>query len=221
MNMKWENKIREILSGDLPGEVSHRKMLPPGRKYSLPQEHQITRNSGILLLVFPEGNEIYTCLIRRPSYMKHHAGQIGFPGGQMEEPDATLLETALRETREEIGIDTDPLEVLGSLTPLYIQISNFFIFPFVAWTDQKPDFNVNTDEVEKLILFPFIRHLNASEWKEAEVDSSTGKLWVPSFNWEGNEIWGATAMILAEFLDLLAQNLSLNNEVHPGWHRTS
>ena len=203
MNMNWENRIKEALSGDLPGEISHRKMLPPGRKYSLPEEHQNSRNSGILLLIFPEGDEICTCLIRRPSYMKHHAGQIGFPGGQTEEPDTTLLETALREAHEEIGIDPDHLHILGSLTPLYIHVSKFMIFPFVAWMDQKPEFAVNIYEVEKLIIFPLIRHLNASERKEAEVSSSNGILRVPSFIWEDEVIWGATAMILVEFLDLL------------------
>jgi 8-oxo-dGTP pyrophosphatase MutT (NUDIX family) len=206
MDMNWKIKIEKALSGNLPGEKSHRKMLPDGRKYSFPEELRDIVYSGILLLLFPDGDEIYTCLIRRTASMKHHAGQIGFPGGKMEKTETTPLETALRECHEEIGIDPRNVLILGSLTPLDIPVSRFKIFPYVGWSDHKPVFILNSQEVEKLLFFPLIKDLSASERKYAEVTSAFGTVMAPCFYREGEVIWGASAMILAEFLDLLCKD---------------
>jgi 8-oxo-dGTP pyrophosphatase MutT (NUDIX family) len=205
MIINWKNRIEEALSGNLPGEISHRKMLPTGRKYSYPEDLLEMTNSGILLLLFPEGDELFTCLIKRPSSMKYHAGQIAFPGGKMEEADTTPLETAVRECHEEIGTDPGKVQILGALTPLCIPVSRFMIFPYVGWSDRKPDFSVSTHEVEKLLFFPLLKHLDASERKDAEVITAYGRVMVPSHTLQGEIIWGASAMILAELLDLLEE----------------
>lgn len=132
--------------------------------------------------------------------MKHHAGQIALPGGRIEKGE-TALETAFRETWEEIGISRDKIEIIGSLSELYVQVSRFQIKPFVGWLDKTPEFTINKNEVEKTISFPLKLITNAVE--EVEINSISGRLKVPCVLFEGEIIWGATAMILSEFYDVL------------------
>ncbi|MBW6481037.1 MAG: CoA pyrophosphatase [Bacteroidales bacterium] len=120
----WRTQIEELLKNCLPGENSHRKMLPPERELQMPSENQQALHSGVMLLLFPDKNDLYTCLIKRSALMKIHAGQIGLPGGRHEKMDASPRETALRETTEEIGLPAEKVTVLGSLTPLYVSVSN-------------------------------------------------------------------------------------------------
>ncbi len=132
--------------------------------------------------------------------MKHHAGQIALPGGKIEEGE-TALETALRETWEEIGLNRDQIKILGSLSALYVEVSRFQIHPFVGWLDKKPGFVINKNEVEKTISFPLKSMKNTFD--EVELETFTGKLNVPCIWFEGEIIWGATAMILSELADVL------------------
>lgn len=132
--------------------------------------------------------------------MKHHAGQIALPGGRNEEGE-TALETALRETREEIGVKPEQIEILGSLSEIYVQVSRFQILPFVGWLDKKPEFDINKNEVEKTISFPI--KLIRNSVNEVELNTISGRLKVPCVQFEGEIIWGATAMILSEFADIL------------------
>lgn len=200
--------IKKALSQTLPGQVSHRKMLPLNRRLSAkPDELKRIKHSSVLLLLFKDNNELNACLIKRPAHMKHHAGQIALPGGQIEKGE-TALETALRETREEIGITSDQVEILGSLSEIYVQVSRFQILPFVGWTDKKPEFDINKNEVERTISFPVETLKNIIE--EAEIETFTGKLKVPCFKFENEIIWGATAMILAEFYDTIHQFTATN-----------
>jgi 8-oxo-dGTP pyrophosphatase MutT (NUDIX family) len=195
--------IRKALSQTLPGLASHRKMLPLNRELEAGLDEQIRiKHSSVLLLLFVENEELKVCLIKRPEHMKHHAGQIALPGGRIEKGE-TALETAFRETWEEIGISSDQIEILGSLSELYVQVSRFQIHPFVGWLDKKPEFTINRNEVEKAILFPLKNFKNAFE--EAELKTVSGQLKVPCIKYEGEIIWGATAMILYEFYDALKQ----------------
>lgn len=132
--------------------------------------------------------------------MKYHAGQIALPGGRIEKGE-TALETALRETYEEIGIPSGQITILGSLSELYVPVSKFLIHPFVGWLKQKPKFVINHNEVEKTVVFPLMRFSNTFE--EEELETVTGKLKVPCIHFNGEIIWGATAMILSEFYDIL------------------
>ncbi len=193
--------IKKALSQTLPGSTSHRKMLPINRELVANSDEQtLLKNSSVLLLLYPENNELHVCLIKRPVHMKHHAGQIALPGGRIEK-DETALETALRETQEEIGILPIEIEILGTLSELYVQVSRFQIHPFVGWINQKPEFIIDKNEVEKTISFPLKNMENAIE--EVELKTILGTLKVPCFQFEGEIIWGATAMILSEFYDLL------------------
>lgn len=193
--------IKQALKKKLPGSSSHRKMLPPNRPLTVAaQNPKYLKHSSVLLLLFEDNEELFACLIKRPQHMKHHAGQIALPGGRVEEGE-TALETALRETHEEIGISPDKITILGSLSELYVAVSQFLIHPFVGWLDKKPEFSVNYDEVEKTVVFPLLRFNNIFE--EVELETVTGKLKVPCIHYNGEVIWGATAMILSEFYDTL------------------
>jgi 8-oxo-dGTP pyrophosphatase MutT (NUDIX family) len=198
-----KQQITEMLKSDLPGANAHQRLLPPGRKLSATlQPGQQMKYSSVLLLLFPDGGKIYTCLTRRNLHMKDHPGQVSFPGGKIEEGESPEL-TAIREAQEEVGISPLDVNLLGRLSELYIPISGYVIFPYVGWMDKKPDFVLNTDEAEKLILFPVQDFLQKEEIKYTEMETSTGLLTVPYYPFDGEIIWGATAMILAEFFEVL------------------
>lgn len=205
MNNIYRN-ISKRLQEKLPGETSHEKMLPPGRKLkATPSDLKQIKYSSVMVLLFQEEKELMVTLIKRPKHMKHHAGQIAIPGGRIE-TNETAVETALRETREEIGIYSNQIEVLGQLSKLYVEVSSFQIQPFVGWLKQRPTINNCPNEVEKTLFFP-IRKLKTPH-DTIELDTLTGKLLVPAVHFEGEIIWGATAMILSELYDLIESHLN-------------
>jgi 8-oxo-dGTP pyrophosphatase MutT (NUDIX family) len=204
MPISKEN-IKKALAGNLRGILSHQKMMPPNRKLrAADSDKKRLKPSSVLLLLFVENDELFVCLIKRPVTMKHHAGQVALPGGR-HEPGETPLETALRETWEEIGITAGKIEILGSLSELFVDVSGFLIHPFVGWLSEKPTFKINPAEVEKTLLFPLLKFKD--ELDETELETISGKLKVPCFHFEGEIIWGATAMILAEFYDAVEDGI--------------
>ncbi len=193
--------IKKALLENLPGAASHKKMLPPNRVLKAASNKKNTlKQSSVLLLLYIENDELTACLIKRSSHMKHHAGEIALPGGRIEKGE-TAVKTALRETYEEIGIQPDEIEILGSLSEFYVEVSRFQIQPFVGWLNKKPEFKINSNEVEKTILFPINKF--KAPFSEIELETISGKLKVPCIKFDGEIIWGATAMILSEFVDIL------------------
>lgn len=201
--------ISGLLKNPLPGNISHQKMLPSGRTlHPLPLQNSKIKKSSVLLLLFEEENDLNVCLIKRPAHMKHHAGQVAFPGGKIENYE-TPLHTALRETTEEIGVTPDSVKIAGSLSEVYINVSNFLVLPFIGWTDSKPEWKINKQEVEKVFSFPILKFGNKKEY--SLVSTTTGTMEVPCFRFENEIIWGATAMIIQEFTDLITSNFNENN----------
>jgi 8-oxo-dGTP pyrophosphatase MutT (NUDIX family) len=201
--------LKESLQGELPGIKAHSKMLPPGRRLNTnADELPSVKMSSVLLLLFPEGDQLYICLTKRPHTMKHHPGQISFPGGKVEKDDTSAEMTALREAREEVGIDHHQIEILGKLSDLYVEVSQFSIQPFLAWADQKPEFLVDFGEVEKLILFPVSDFIANEIISEIELETVTGSLRVKYYPYDGEFIWGATAMILSELIEILKKQVT-------------
>ena len=199
--------LRETLRGELSGLEAHLKMLPPGRRLKINEnEFLLVKPSSVLLLIYPEGEQIYICLIKRPTTMRHHPGQIGFPGGKVEKEDHSAEMTALREAQEEVGIDPSFIQILGKLSELYVEVSKFSIQPFLAWADHKPAFLLNSDEVEELILFPLTDFVANETILETELDTFTGLLRVKYYPFNGEIIWGATAMILSELIEILKKH---------------
>jgi 8-oxo-dGTP pyrophosphatase MutT (NUDIX family) len=203
--------IRRALDGPLPGVPGQIKMAPqprPGEvnRWDKPDN---CREAGVLLLLYPHCSngyapEPYLVLIRRTEYPGVHSGQVSFPGGRREGQES-LQTTALRETMEEVGVSPDTLEVIGQLTPLYTPPSNFCIYPFVAFRATRPAFHLDPKEVAELLEIPLSHLLNPAVCKEeAWYFEKYGERHIPFFDVFGHKVWGATAMMLSEFLTLVS-----------------
>jgi 8-oxo-dGTP pyrophosphatase MutT (NUDIX family) len=197
-----KTRLREALASKLPGEKAHRLMLPQGRELLPKTDISTIVQSSVMMLLFPHKGKINTCLIKRPSAMRHHAGQVAFPGGRHEPEDKDLLYTALRESYEEIGTEFNQIEILGALTPLYVQVSNFMINPFIGWSDLFPHFEIDKHEVDEIFIIPLEQLLHHSANQYRKVNAIHGVLDVPGFYIDNLFIWGATAMIISEFNEL-------------------
>jgi len=196
-----KDQIVRALQQDLPGQSAHYKLLPPGRILkATPKDKSRVKDSSVLLLLYMEENELKILLIKRPGHMKHHAGQIALPGGKIE-PGESAEQTAIRETFEEIGIPVDQIEILGRLSEFYVEVSRFQIHPVVGWLQSRPKTDINPNEVEKVFCFPIRRF--TPPYDSIKLETITGRLDVPCIKYDEEIIWGATAMILSEFYDLL------------------
>lgn len=198
------NHLKEKLQSPLPGNSSHRKMMEHREPLSKVDLDKLKpRKSAVLILLYPKNDELYTTYILRPEYPGVHSGQIAFPGGKMEETDSNLEETALREAFEEVNINPQDVEVLGQLTELYVPPSNFLITPFVGYQSKPPNFIPQISEVSKIIESPLSTLLNPQAIKDHTIPLATKKLKVKGFYFDEHIVWGATAMITKELVDLI------------------
>lgn len=162
--------------------------------------------AGVLVLLYPIESKVHTVLIQRVSHQKDkHSGQISFPGGRLESTDTNLEHCALRETHEEIGLKPDKIQVLGKLTSLYIPVSNFLVQPFVAMMKSPPQFIPEVNEVASIIPVELDRffHKEVVKKRDMLVDSGIRLIDVPYYDLKPNVVWGATAMIMSELIELL------------------
>lgn len=207
MQNNFVKYLQEALSKQLPGVEAHQKMVPPGRRLKLtPDDEKTVRYSSVLFLLFPYNESIYTCLIKRPGSMKHHPGQIGFPGGKVEAEDGSPKLTAMREAEEEVGVKPGEYFIVGQLSDLFIEVSNFVIHPFLAWADSMPEFTKCSSEVEEIILFPIGEFMENEKIAKTELQTMTGKLKIPYYPYKNEIVWGATAMIMAELCEINSQH---------------
>lgn len=197
------------LENRLPGSLSHTKMLPPGRVLEPPDSQLDYVNSAVLVLLFPLNQKIHICLIRRPATMKNHAGQIAFPGGKHEKEDSNLVHTALREAQEEIGLEIKSVQVLGKLSNVFVQVSNFLITPIVGWVNELPYLKIDPSEVDEVIFIALDDLADLGNRCDREMETWTGKIRVPGYEINGCFVWGATAMLLAELADVYQEVLQL------------
>ncbi len=202
------NSLSAELKKDLPGFSAQKTMAPLGRKP--PAEYLKKdvnpKSSAVLILLYPKLVDVCTVLIVRPEKEgSKHAGQIAFPGGGFEVLDKDLSETALRETEEEIGVNRNSISLLGSLTPLYIPVSNYMMHPFVGAVNSPPQFNLEPSEVDGIVevgLYDFVSE-NSQSSIERFVNVRGTSMKVPCYEINGKIIWGATAMIIAEFSEII------------------
>jgi 8-oxo-dGTP pyrophosphatase MutT (NUDIX family) len=157
----------------------------------------------VLLLLYPLRGVLHIPLTVRTPELNHHSGQISLPGGGHEPQDHSFRETALRETQEELGIDPTTVEVLGPLTSLYIPPSNNVVHPFVAYTPLRPDFDPDPCEVARMLEVPLPLFLDPGTRREEEWERDGAPYHVPYYAIDAYQVWGATAIILAEFLALI------------------
>ena len=160
-------------------------------------------DAAVLILLYPVDEIIHTVFIQRPEYNGVHGGQISFPGGKKETSDSDLLGTALREASEETGINQAGLEIIGNLTPLFIPVSNIVVTPFVAWSEKKPLFTPETTEVVFIIEADIRPFLDYSIIKTKPYEIRGEMIDIKYFDYKGNVIWGATAMIIHELLTII------------------
>ncbi len=197
-----KDNITQALRGKLKGAKAHQIMSPMDRELT-PSSNNIAnlRNSSVLVLLELKDNQLFTVLTKRAAQLRNHPGQISFPGGACEEGE-TMIETAIREAKEEIGISTHSIEIVRELSPLYVPVSNYIIHPVVAWSKQN-DYSINSpDELDELILFPISEFINKLHCqKEIIIDKLAVK--VPAYTINEHIVWGATAMIISELIELL------------------
>ena len=200
--------LEEKLRAPLPGFAAHKMMMPHLRnpeRYQL-QDKSKVRNGGVLILFYPDDGKIMLPLMKRPDYDGVHGGQVSFPGGKKEDGDQSLVDTALREANEEVGVDISKVTIIGTLSEFYLSASNFNVLPVVGFVNEKPNFVPEPVEVEQ-ILETELKHLQKTETrKETELlIRDTYKLKAPYFDVQGHVVWGATAMMLSELLAVIEE----------------
>ena len=194
------------MTNPLPGTPSQLKMASMRRlmkfgKIFVPAD---VRKGGVLALFYPSNGSIWLVFIRRAEYPGVHSGQISFPGGGWEEGDRDLVATALREAEEEIGVSRNTVIPIGNLTDLFIPPSNFLVTPVVGYTHTRPDFMPDPDEVDEILEVPLDLLLDDKARQEKDITIFPAvKIKVPCFYIDGNIIWGATAMMLNELIDVI------------------
>lgn len=163
------------------------------------------RQAGVMALCYPgTAKQATLVLIQRPSYPGVHSGQIALPGGRFEDDDRDLLETALRETEEEVGVPLELMQPVRSLSSLYIPPSNFVVNPYMGIANSRPQFILQEEEVAGIIEITLAQLLNESSTSTERLTTSYAReIEVPAFRFDGHMVWGATAMILNEFKSLL------------------
>lgn len=196
--------LEKRLSHTLPGQKAQLKMAPspvskgPARKMKAPDH---ATRSGVLILLFPNRSGALELILTLRSRHIDHGGQISFPGGRSEAGE-TAEETALRETREEVGVTAGDIQILGNLTNLYVSHSNNYVTPVVGVTGARPEMKINPDEVEEVLAVELDslatkKNLATEQWNLKEHSYE-----VPFWDIHRVPLWGATAMMLNELLEL-------------------
>jgi 8-oxo-dGTP pyrophosphatase MutT (NUDIX family) len=199
---------KALIHESLPGQSAHFKMAHAVRRADVNPDPLEVKNAAVLITLFEKSpGDWHIVFIRRGSGHERdkHGGQIAFPGGKEEPGDRDLMYTALREAEEETALDLSTLDVLGPLSPLYITVSKFLVHPFVAYTYKTPQMVRQQSEVEEILEFSLEEFRHTSSMTETKINLGSGIVLnhVPAFVIQGNIIWGATAMIMSELLEVL------------------
>ncbi len=198
-------EVHRALALPRPGRLAQTRMSPrprPGDIFPLPPDVH-PREAAVMILLYPALSGLYFVLTRRTETVESHKGQISLPGGA-QEPGESLPETALREAGEELGIDSSCIEILdGPLTSVYIPVSGFRATPFVGFTGERPNITAAADEVVEIIETPLEMFVDEQNIIEEEWTIRGYQGLVPFFSVHGHKVWGATAMILGEFAEML------------------
>jgi len=200
---RFITQLKITINNDLPGEESHQIMrVIYDQSIELPFSKINSIPAAVLILLYLADNEIYFFLTKRTDDLKHHKGQISLPGGT-QEGNEKLIDTALRETQEEIGINKTSISIIGTITPLFVPVTGFMIYPFIGYSLNK--LNPKPDPVEVAKIFSVnISDLLNKENRTTEQRNIRGyDVQVPYFKLNDYQVWGATSMILSEFRDLI------------------
>lgn len=168
------------------------------------------KHAGVLIPLLVENGELKILFTKRTDVVEHHKGQISFPGGSVDEEDASIEETALREAHEEIGLQREDVEILGRTDDTLTLVSSFIIYPFVGLIPYPYDFIINTAEVERLIIAPLEAFGQGKSGTRGYGFEFEGGVYdTPTYPYDGEVIWGATARIIENFMDIIGHKLLL------------
>jgi len=182
-----ETKIKEILGSRPKTRIQDKRL----------------KRAAVLVPIFTKDGEYYVLLTKRTDKVEHHKGQISFPGGRQDKKDKNLLATALREAEEEMGIKKKDVRILGELDDAFTVSSDFCITPFVAFIPHPYPFKINSQEIEEVLTVPFSAFEDQNRFRQ-ELRIKDGKpLPVYFFQHEDHTIWGATARILKQLVELI------------------
>ena len=197
--------VEQIVAGlsALPGPAAQRRMAPvPRRGWTpgvLPDD---LRRAAALLVLYPVDGAAAFLLTKRSSDLPHHSGQVSLPGGAVDDGE-TLEQAALREAQEEIGLHPSLVTLLGGLTPMHIPVSRYVLNPFVGVVASPPVVVVEPREVERVIEVPVAALVDPARHCRTTRERDGIEIDMPYFDLDGEQVWGATAMVLAEFAALL------------------
>ncbi len=167
-------------------------------------ESKPQRCAAVLLLLLEKNGEAHVIFTKRTDRVAYHKNQISFPGGNVETSDSSLLQTALRETEEELGIKPDQIEILGQLSPIKVASSQYNVTPFVGRLAAPPEYRADPAEVAEVFEAPLSVLMDPANFWQEEKTYPDGPIIVNYFRYGEHVIWGATGRILREFLDNLA-----------------
>ena len=193
-------RLEQVLQENQLGPEVRESMAPSQRRNNPMAEEREIRTAGVLMLLFQKQERWHMPVIVRPQYDGPHSGQIALPGGRREPCDENLWQTATRETEEEIGVKRGDVRGLGSLAPLYIPNSRYQVTPFIGWAQGRVDFRPDPSEVVEVLQLPLALLLDP-QYTQRDVWEIRGQdIEVPYFKFGSHKIWGATAMMLKDFL---------------------
>lgn len=206
MKRDFITDLSNKLQQPLPGQEAQFKMAHLARRNAVPPPPN-ARQAAVLALFFPKNTDWHLVFIERDSSNPNdrHGGQISFPGGKYEESDTNLQYTAIREAHEEVGVHPEKVEIIGELTDLYIPVSNFKVNPFVGFVDYTPTFQPQVEEVSDVLEVPFelLRDYSIQKTTDLRIANNITLRGVPYFDIFGKVLWGATAMMLSELLEVI------------------
>lgn len=194
---------RALKLTEIDAAAAQQKMTPRPRGVRPPEQPGRPRQGGVLVILYEKNGATHLVLTRRRDDLNSHAGQISFPGGRREDGES-MQTTALREAHEEVGVSPAALSVLGMLTPLYIPPTDYEVYPFVARHDGVPFFVPQLHEVAEIIEVPLDFLLDPANRFEEPWELRGFVVQVPYYLVGAHKVWGATAMMLSEFLERIA-----------------
>ena len=195
--------LEKRLKDNLPGMMAQEKMIPvfPDNTPEYFNYNQVLREAAVLICLFEDKERIKTILIERVPDSGPHYGKIAFPGGGKEDIDNDLIETALREAAEEVGIVVSKSAHLGNLTPVQIPISRYNVLPVICFTNEIGSLTICEDEVKNVFVVDLLDLLESEQVRD--VNARNIIIPAPSFAFGNQIVWGATAMVLRELKEIL------------------
>jgi 8-oxo-dGTP pyrophosphatase MutT (NUDIX family) len=162
------------------------------------------RPAAVIALFYPHADQWYLPLTLRTQHLNDHAGQVSFPGGARE-PGETSQQCALRELREELGVVSEGIHIIGRLSPAFVYVSNFLVQPFVAVSSHRPAFRPDPLEVEQVLEVSVKHLLDATNYSSLTLPHRAITYLAPCITFRGHNIWGATSVMLSELIGILRE----------------